>query len=132
MSTIVQKARELGMLIAQSEEIKRFHAAEEKHNADPEAQRLLAQYQKKRADITDRMRGGQMTPETMKGFQAEIKAAMDELTENDVVREYLEAKGAFNQLVTQVNSVISYCIKGEESEEGGCSGSCEGCHGCSH
>lgn len=129
MNDIIEKAKELGQLIAESEELRAMQACEERQSADPDAARLLEEYQQKRADITSRMKGEEMTPEALKGFQAEIQAAMDTLTANQAVREYLEAKARFSQLMMQVNSVISFCVKGEEAE-GDCSGNCGSCGGC--
>ncbi len=55
--------------------------------------------------------------------------------ENKTVEAYLDAQSAFNEILTKVNSVISYCVQGEEqnmatSSSGSCSGNCSGCAGC--
>ena len=74
-----------------------------------------------------------MTPESLALFQSEMKKSMDKLMANATVREYLEAKSNFNDIVKKVNSIISYCIQGDDQElaaEGGCSGNCSACGGC--
>ena len=128
MSEILEKARELGTMIAESEEIQAYSAAEAVFLADEEAQKLLADYEQHRTDVANQMRDAEMTPEKLRAFQEEIRSGMDDLMKNVVVKNYLETKSAFSQLVNQVNSVIAYCIKGEE--ESGCSGSCSTCGGC--
>ncbi len=129
MHAVIEKAKELGAAIAASEEFLAYKAAEERQEADEQAQKLMAEYQEKRKDITGRMKGAEMTPEKLKGFQQEIQSAMAELSQNETVRVYLEAKATFNAMLTQVNSVLAYYVKGEEAE-GGCSGDCGSCGGC--
>lgn len=127
MSQIYEKARELGMMIAESNEMKHFKAMEVVFEGDPKAQEVLNHYQKRREEITKKVHEQQLSPETLKGFQEELQACMAQLVENKVVNDYLEAKSALNNLVTQVNTIMSYCIEGEQS---GCSGSCSSCSGC--
>ncbi len=127
MSEILEKAKELGTMLAESNELKHFRAMETVFYSDAEAQKALNHYQEKRDEITGKMREQEMSPEALRAFQEELQACMAELTKNKVVNDYLEAKSAFNQIVTQVNGIISYCIEGEES---GCGGSCSSCSGC--
>ncbi|MBR5157748.1 MAG: YlbF family regulator [Clostridia bacterium] len=127
MSQIYEKARELGMMIAESNEIKHFKALETVFLGDEEAQKVLNDYQMRREEITKEMRETDMTPETLKGYQEELQACMAKLVENKVVNDYLEAKSAFNNLITQVNTIISFCVEGEQEE---CGGNCAGCSGC--
>ena len=44
-------------------------------------------------------------------------------------KAYLEAQSAFNKVISGVNEILSYHIRGEEAA-GGCSGNCSGCSGC--
>lgn len=128
MSEILEKARELGTMMAESNELKHFRAMEAVFYSDEEAQKVLNHYQARREEITAKMRETEMSPEALRSFQEELQGCMAELTANKVVNDYLEAKSAFNKVVTQVNSIISYCIEGEE--ESGCGGNCSGCSGC--
>ncbi len=127
MSEILDKANELGSMLANSNELKHFRAMEEVFYSDEEAQNVLNTYQQKREDIGNKMRETDLSPEALRAFQEQLQACMAELTANKIVNDYLEAKSAFNQIITQVNGIISYCIQGEEK---GCNGSCSGCHGC--
>lgn len=128
MSEIFNKANELGKMLADSNELKHFRAMEAVFYSDEEAQKVFNKYQEKREAITGKMHETEMTPEALRSFQEQLQACMVELTTNKVVNDYLEAKSAFNQVITKVNSIISYCIEGEEKS--GCSGSCSSCSGC--
>ena len=129
MSIVLEKAKELGMLIAESDEIKAFQLAEKIFMSNEEAQKLLSEYEQKRVDITNQMRQPGLTPEKLGELRGEIQESMLSIKENEIVNQYIETKTTFNQLINRINSIISYCIKGDD--EGGCSsGSCSSCKGC--
>lgn len=133
MNEILELAQQLGQKIADSEEIKVFHEMEKIYYEDEEAQRVMQQYEAERAAMTVKAKETGMTPESLQLFQQEMKKSMDKLMANATVREYLEAKSNFNDIVKKVNSIIAYCIQGEDQElaaEGGCSGNCSSCGGC--
>ena len=133
MKEILELAQELGNKIAESEETKTFREMEKIFYEDENAQKLMKDYESERAALTVKAKSMEMTPENLKFFQEEMKNSMDKLMADKTVREYLEAKSNFNNIVTKVNSIISFCIQGEEQElasEGGCSGNCSSCGGC--
>jgi len=84
---------------------------------------------KKSRALSEEMRQGGMTPEKLNGFREKMNEIMAELTKNATAREFLEAQSAFNKVISGVNEVLAYHIRGEE-EAGGCSGNCSGCSGC--
>lgn len=133
MNDILKMAQTLGQAIAEAEETKTFQEMEKIFLEDEEAQKVMADYEAERASLTVRAKDMQMTPDNLKMFQEEMKKSMDKLMANKTVKEYLEAKSSFNDIITKVNSIISFCIKGEDQElasEGGCSGNCGSCGGC--
>ncbi len=129
MEEILAKAHELGELLAESEELKHYQEMELSFASDEEAQAKVRQYDEKSMALAEDMRKGGMTPEKLEEYRKRMNDNMAELTENTTAREYLEAKSAFNQIITQVNSIIGYHIRGEE-EGGGCGGNCSSCGGC--
>lgn len=129
MEEILNKTHELGRLIAESEELTNYQAQEIAFAADPEAQKMLQQYEEKSAALAEEMRQEAMTPERLESYRARMNENMEALTQNPTAKAYLEAKSAFNQLIMQVNEIIGYHIRGGE-ESGGCSGHCSGCSGC--
>ncbi len=129
MEEILAKAHELGELLAESEELKRYQEMELSFVSDEEAQKKVRQYDEKSAALAEDMRKGGMTPEKLEEYRKRMNENMAELTENATAKEYLEAKSAFGQLINQVNNIIGYHIRGEE-ESGGCGGNCSSCGGC--
>ena len=51
MEEILQKAKELGIMIAESGEFEMLKIAEERQLADPEAQKLMMEYANKRDEL---------------------------------------------------------------------------------
>lgn len=133
MNEILEMAQSLGQAIADSEEIKVFREMEKIYYEDEEAQRVMQEYEDSRAKMTVKAKETGMTPESLALFQKEMKSSMDKLMANKTVKEYLEAKSNFNEIIKRVNAIISFCIQGEEQDlasEGGCSGNCSSCGGC--
>ncbi len=133
MKEIFDIAQKLGEAIKDTEEIKTFQEMEKIFYEDEEAQRVMNEYEKERAQLTVKAKETGMTPEALSMFQSEMKKSMDKLMANKTVREYLEAKSNFNDIMKKVNSIIAFCIQGEEQNlagEGGCSGNCSSCTSC--
>ncbi|MBR6729028.1 MAG: YlbF family regulator [Clostridia bacterium] len=129
MSQILEKAHELGKLLAESEELSRFQEQEMAFFSDEEAQKCLKEYEAKSTALSEEMRQAAMTPEALESYRNRMAENMQVLTQNATAREYLEAKSAFNKLITAVNEILGYHIRGEEAE-GSCGGNCASCGGC--
>ena len=135
MKEVLELAKELGKAIADCEEIKTYKEMEKIYFESEDAQNAMREYEETRAAMTVKAQQTGMTPESMQLFQEEMQKAMDKLMENKTVEAYLDAQSAFNDILTKVNSVIAYCVQGEEqnmatSSSGSCSGNCSGCAGC--
>lgn len=135
MNDILKLAQSLGEAIAESEEIKAFKEMEKIYYESTDAQNAMQEYEETRAKMTVKAKETGMTPESLQLFQKEMKEAMDKLMQNNTVKEYLEAKSAFNDIMTKVNSIIAYCVQGEEQDmattnSGSCSGNCSSCSSC--
>lgn len=128
MDEILQKAHELGTLLAESGELTQYQEMELAFQSDDEAQKAYAQYEEQSAALAEEMKSAEMTPEALEGFRDRLNGIMAKLTKNSTAKAFLEAQSAFNQLIMQVNEIISYHVRGEEAD--GCSGNCSGCSGC--
>lgn len=129
MNDIIEKARELGQMIADSDEMKALKGAEEMQLADPDAQELMMEYANKRDEISARASDPNMTKEGFEEIQKEMEAAFQKLMTNANIKRYIEANKEFKTLIDQVNAIIAYYVKGEE-QSGSCSGNCSSCGGC--
>lgn len=129
MNDIIEKARELGMMLAESDEMKALKGAEEMQLADPEAQVLMMEYANTRDRLSQKVASGEVDKEGMEAVQTEMEEAFQKLMTNENIKRYIEANKAFRTLIDQVNSIIAFFVKGEE-QGGSCSGNCSSCGGC--
>ena len=126
---IIEKAKELGQMIADSEEFANMKKAEAAQTNDEKARQLIKLYNDQRRQAVAKMKNESIDPETMKALQKELQDEFDMLYQNENIKAYIEAKKDFEQLMQSVNSVISFYVTGEEKADcssGGC-GSCGGC-----
>lgn len=135
MNEILELARALGEKIAESEELKTFKEMQKIYFESETAQKCMKEYEDTRLKMTVKAQQSGMTPETLELFEKEMRSAMEKLTANKTVKEYLDAESAFKDIITKVNSIMAYFIQGEEQNmaaesSGGCSGNCSSCRGC--
>lgn len=128
MDEILQKAKELGIMIADSKEFAAVKAAEEAQLADPEATRLMMNYANKRDELSQKAAAADVTKEDFEAIKAEAQAEFEKICENANIKAYLEANQKFSSLIEQVNTIIGYFVKGGEAS--GCGGNCSSCGGC--
>ena len=135
MQEILELAKKLGSKIADSEELKTYKEMEKIYFESESAQKSMKEYEGTRANMAVKAQEMGMTQESMEIFETEMQKAMEKLTENKTVKEYLDAQAAFSDIITKVNSIIAYYVQGEEQNmaaqsSGGCSGNCSSCRGC--
>lgn len=135
MSEILELARALGEKIAECEELKTFKEMQKIYFESESAQKCMREYEETRSKMAVKAQEMGMTPEALELFEKEMQSAMEKLTANKTVKEYLDAESAFKDIITKVNSIIAYFVQGEEQNiaqeaSGGCSGNCSSCRGC--
>lgn len=126
--TVIEKAKELGQMIVESEEFIALQKAEIKQNNDQFAAEMIANYNSKRNELIKQMQSEDITKEQMQDIRNKLEEEFNILSSNQTIKEYIEATRNFQQLMNQVNSVISYYVNGEQSSCGG--DDCGGCSGC--
>ena len=125
--TIIEKAKELGEMLSQSEEYKRMTEAEAKQKADPESITAFAQYDLTRNKLMEKARKEDITADEMNEIRNEMEQAYKTLMSNETVAEYIAATEGFTNLMNQINAAIAYYVAPKSECGGDCSG-CSGCH----
>lgn len=123
--TIVEKAHELGQMIKDSDEMKALHEAEETQAHDEQAQQLVAEFNLKRMNLARDMQEKKLSQED--AIKQNNEAFNEMVAKSETIKNYVEAKKAFDKLVNGVNSTINIYIMGEQ---GGCTHDCHTCGGC--
>ena len=137
---IIEKARELGIAISESEEFINMTRTREAMEADEQLMANLNEYNAMQQSIMDIMSSDTDNTQAVQDMSRDIERLHDELLANEAFHAMLEAQARFQQLMKQVNRVIGLCIGAEEhnepdsdaEEEGGCNGCCSHCTGCTH
>lgn len=137
---ILDKAKELGQLIVSSDEFTSFKNAEAELEKNIEAKKLINIYNRKREELMVQMAQEDIDKDQMENIRNQIVEEFKKMAENKTVKSYVEAAETFNSLISHMNSIISFYVKGYSDEKhtsnkssgcGGCrkeSGGCCGCH----
>lgn len=122
---VLIKARELGKMLGDSEEMQRLKKAEAELEGDDHGKELMEDYRLLQIDLVKatREKKGEVKINEVREILVEKLA---ELNTYPITYEYLEAKNAFDSFVKNINDVISFAIKGEDCSPSKCS-SCSGC-----
>ena len=131
MNTI-DKARELGVALANSPEFMRLSEARERVDANAAVTDLIQEFRNKESEIVSMMEEDDVDREGVVILTSDIERIKEQLLTNQLFTELVEAQQVFSNLLSAVNREINVCIGIEEPEETACSGSCDGCRGCAH
>lgn len=123
--TIIEKAHELGEMIKASKEMEALNAAEKAQQEDSDAQELIADFNIKRLNLAREIQSGKLSEE--EAIKKNNDAFSEMVEKSESIKNYVEAKGKFDELVNSVNKVINVYIMGEQQ---GCTHDCSTCGGC--
>ena len=139
MRNVMQKAQELAEAIVDSAVYQEMKRQERDMLKDADATQALADMNEKRQRVEDILASNQMDPEELKQASLEMTEAEKVMNENPKIISLKEARKEFQTMMDNVNQILRLVVTGEVREDdtgfrrrsGGCSGSCEGCSGCS-
>ncbi|MCI8520687.1 MAG: YlbF family regulator [Clostridia bacterium] len=125
MNEIMEKTRELGELIQNSEEMKNVKNAEILQENDDKAQELLKEFNMQRMNLARDMQNNKISQE--EAIKQNNEAFEKMLKESESIKKYIDAKHEFDSLVNQVNQVLNFYITGQDPN---CTHNCSTCGGC--
>jgi len=130
MELILEKARELGEMLAESAEFTRMVELEQGAMESADITDLYGEY----TDLQEQMEaialeeGGSAAADDLR---REIEEIEERLSSQPELRALEAARSGFNALMAQVNRTLQIALQGEEVEESGCGpAGCAGCQGC--
>lgn len=123
MAEILEKAQELATALQESFELQNVRAKEKLVQDDPAAKKLMDGLRATQMEYYNlQMDGGEPSEELV----AKLKSLQEEMEENDLLMDYMEAQESLGKVLQQINVMISQALSGE-----GCSGTeCSSCSGC--
>lgn len=122
---IMDKTRELGELIQNSEEMKKVKDAEIAQSEDEEAQKLLQEFNLSRMNLARDMQNGNISRE--EAIEKNNKAFEEVLEKSETIKNFIDAKNEFDAVINQMNQILNYYITGQDPN---CTHDCSTCGGC--
>ncbi len=107
---VLNKARELGEALKESEEYKELLEAQKALDEDKETQELLNEYNAKAQEVQLMQMTGGNPEETMNDLQEIEKKIM----ESESMKRYMDAESKFKELVDSANQTIVDAMEKEE------------------
>ena len=122
--TIYHKARELGELVAASEQALKRDAAKAAFQNDMEAVVLLEDFNDLRSAIQMQISTNSFTETELADSRNQLAEMSEKLRAHPVAGIYIEAENEFNRLVNQVIDIFKQTLLGDDAS---CGSSCKGC-----
>lgn len=126
---ITEKARELGLMMADSKEMKDFKNAEATMKSDDKSSQLIKELKKLQVEMMNVTRENAGT-EAIDAARIKLLEKQQELTDYDVTNNYFVSKANLEALMKKVNDIIVFSITGETNCTDDKCKSCGG--GCKH
>lgn len=124
---ILDKAKELGKLIAESDlsiNLKKYEAI---LTVDEESLKMITEFNALQKSMLDAVKSNSPDEET-EVYKLQLASKYDELYDYKITGDYFRAKDEFDAIMKQMNDIIVFEITGEQK---GCSSeSCSSCSGC--
>ncbi len=128
MTDIIEKAKELGALLQASEQVQKYNAAKAAYEQDEEVQKLVHEFNMHRMTMMNLADAEDQDPARIGEIEERIKAVYGKIMENKKMVAMQTTGKAVEELVGQVNGVISFYVTGEEPSS--CTHDCSTCGGC--
>ncbi len=125
MDAVIEKTRELGELIQNSEEMTKYKAAELAQSQDEEAKTLMQEYNVKRMNLARDMQNGKI--ERAEAVRQNTEAFEEMVDKCAVIKEYVDAKKELDLMIQRMNQMLNYYITGQDPN---CTHDCSTCGGC--
>ncbi len=134
MDTIIKMTRELGKAIQKDDRYTAYVLAKQANDNDTELQGLIENFNQKRTELNMAMSAENKDAELLKKLDGEIKETYGKIMSNKNMVIFSGAQSALENLINEVNQIITMCANGEDPDtcevSHGCSGSCSTCGGC--
>ncbi len=131
---LIEMAREMGKEIQSTPEYKRLMAAKEANDNDKELQDGIGKFNLKRLEMNNEMQKPERDDAKLQALNEELQKIYTEVMGNASMMEFNIAKQEMDEIMQQVNAILTMCVNGEDPETceipTGCSGSCSTCGGC--
>lgn len=126
---ITTKARELGLMMAESDEMKAYTSSEAAMKSDEKAMQLMKEYKQLQIEMVKVTRD-KASNEIIDEVRIKLLEKQQEINDYDKTKNYLVSKNNLEALIKKVNDIIAYSMTGEtgctDEKCKSCGGGCRG------
>jgi len=126
---ITEKARELGLMLANSKEMEIYKNTEAAMQRDSKSTTLMNEYRQLQVEMVKRTKES-AAAEVIEETKQKLLAKQKEINEYSTTLEFLTAKSDLEALMKKVNDIIVFSITGEptctDDKCKTCGGGCKG------
>ena len=133
---VIELTRELGKAIQQDDRYIAYMLAKQVNDNDKEINEDVEKFSKRREELNEVMKKDVQASETdhLKELDENIKATYKKIMSNKNMVVFQAAQKNLEDLINNVQQIITMCANGDDPEtcqpSSGCSGSCATCGGC--
>lgn len=131
---VISKVRELGKAIQQDERFIRYAKAKLANDTDVELQNAIGEFNITRMELDRELNEDNKDEVKVAELNAKLREVYSKIMSAPAMVEYNTAKVEVDSMVSEINTIISKCLDGEDPEtcdtSAGCTGSCSTCGGC--
>ena len=130
MNEIVELAKKIGQMLKDSEEFKKYEEVRARYETDSELQMQIGEFNLRKMAVMNEMEKEDKDEAKFERLQNEMREAYRTAMANPLMTEFNTAKEAFENMVNNVYSIISYQITGEtgKCDKSHCATCGGGCH----
>lgn len=126
---IIEKAKELGLLLKDSDIVKEYIAAKTAYEQDRTIQELLGQFNLHKMSMAMLSKQEHPDEERIADHEKQLEDVYNKIMQTELMIDFQQKSEKVDTIVSNINSIINLYISGNST--GGCTGSCSTCGGCS-
>ncbi len=131
---VIEQVRNLGKAIQQDERFIRFAKARLENDNNKELQASIGEFNIVRMELDREMQSETKDDDKVKELNEKLRNIYGGIMSSPVMVEYNTAKVAVDEMMNEINVIISKTLDGEDPETceatSACTGSCSTCGGC--
>lgn len=130
---VIAQVRELGKAIQKDERFVRYAKARLANDSDADLQAAIGDFNITRMELDRLLNEDEKDQLKVDELNKKLRDVYGKIMASPAMVEYNTAKAELDQLVNEINTVISKCLDGEDPETCdtvACTGSCSTCGGC--
>ncbi len=137
--TVIEAARKLGAAVQADERYTEYVNAKKANDEDTELQNLIGEFNLVRQNLameSDKPED-EIDHDKVKELTVKMHSAYEKVMANENMALFTVAKQGMDKLMSEINTILTYCVEGEDPETcpseppaASCAGDCSSCGGC--